>query len=139
MTSPNYKSSPLSGPNTPSTITTAASDSEEIIKWPVVIPNTPTQTYKPAKWAPPIPPKPSKKLSDSSSSPPPLPPRQPPLPPRSTPTRAVLESRSPHMDPVEHRREHHLLMQSPPPPAAPRRHSNVVNGSSSQLGKFIFQ
>ena len=159
MTSPNFKSSPVSGPNTPSitSITTpilsnSPPDLEEI-KVPVILPTTPTTLYNPCvtNWVhagggrvnphsmvhvPPLPPRPKRveRRVDSSPPPPPLPPRQPPLPPRSTPTRGILESRSPHMDPVEPRREPHLFTHyathSPPPALAPRRHSsNIVNGN----------
>lgn len=156
MTSPNYKSSPLfSGPNTPSiNMSTPFSNSPsevEEYKVQVILPITPTPVYNPntSKWvhaggvavsAPPLPPKPPKKVEksrhDSSPPPPPLPPKigQPPLPPRATPIRGVLESRSPHMDPVEPRREHHIFMSyntHSPPALAPRRHSNVANGSHS--------
>lgn len=112
-----------------------------------MLPTTPSQNYTPPnQWvtlppavsAPPLPPKPKKSerpvRHPNASPPPPLPPRQPRLPPRATPTRGVLESRSPHMDPVDPRREHNLMMQqmnshSNPLPLGPRRHSNVVNGS----------
>ena len=92
--------------------------------------------------APPLPPKPKKsdrpQRQPNASPPPPLPPR---LPPRATPTRGVLESRSPHMDPVDPRREHNLMMQqmnshSNPLPLGPRRHSNVVNGSGKSRNNF---
>ena len=93
--------------------------------------------------APPLPPKPKKsdrpQRQPNASPPPPLPPR---LPPRATPTRGVLESRSPHMDPVDPRREHNLMMQqmnshSNPLPLGPRRHSNVVNGSGKSRNNFV--
>ena len=82
--------------------------------------------------------------SSQQDNPPPLPPRisrqtpthpsQPSLPPRP---RGVLEARSPHMDPVDSRRENKFVtncnynptVQSSPPILPPRRHSNVTNGS----------
>ena len=163
MTSPIFKSSPLSGPNTPLTInmSTSPPGDAENVKEIVMLPTTPSQIYKPpnpSQWeqygggaastvpAPPLPPKPKKSERRSNvSPPPPLPPKcpvqVPKLPPRATPIRGVLESRSPHMDPVDPRREHNLMMQqmnspnSHPPPLGPRRHSNVVNGS----GKIYFK
>ena len=160
MTSPNYKSSPVSGPNTP--LTTPLTNPTPVLTNPpkepdlieVKLPSKPlaTPTYNPntSDWVhgpPPLPPKPKggERRLDTSPPPPPLPPRQgqPPLPPRTTPTRGVLESRSPHMDPVEPRRENsHLFAkttQSPPPAVVPRRHSHIVNGSQMGKDKAFFK
>lgn len=120
-------------------------------------PKTPNQTYQPNlsynhtnnSTGPPLPHKPRKSVSSrgQDDNPPPLPPRisrhhptvsnssQPSLPPRP---RGVLEARSPHMDPVDSRRENKFVtncnynpttVQSSPPILPPRRHSNVTNGS----------
>lgn len=151
--------------NSPSAIASTSATEAEDYKMQVILPMTPTPVYNPhtSKWvhaigappmtlphtsAPPLPPKPSKRVErrhhDTSPPPPPLPPKQgqPPLPPRATPTRGVLESRSPHMDPVEPRREPHLFMSyathSPPPALAPRRHSNIVNGAHSGKPRPLF-
>ena len=154
MTSPSP--GPVSVPNTPGphpeTSTPILPNPPSLPKEPdrmlVNLPIKPTPPSECKIGAPPLPPKPKAErgpLRDTSPPPPPLPPRQPPLPPRlgTTPTRGVLESRSPHMDPVEPRRENsHLFLQktthSPPPAVVPpRRHSqaHIVNGSQMG-GKF---
>jgi hypothetical protein len=166
MTSPNFKSSPVSGPNTPivpsatptsfTSFPTNSPPEHEDIKVTLVLPHNPSHHYNSGGGGgigvtapPPLPPKPRRNeiiimRQQQSPPPPPLPPRQPPLPPRATPTRGALESRSPHMDPVEPRREHHFFMQQhhnntvhgqcgTPPALVPRRHSNLSNGS--QQGK----
>jgi len=140
INSPPFKSSPLSTPNTPIPHPNILPNPDPV-KVIVKLPDKPTTSYNPYD-APPLPPKPKgvERRPDTSPPPPPLPPRQPPLPPRdrTTPIRGVLESRSPHMDPVEPRREnsHFFLQQnkttqSPPPAVVPRRHSHIVNGSQS--------
>ena len=140
INSPPFKSSPLSTPNTPIPHPNILPNPDPV-KVIVKLPDKPTTSYNPYD-APPLPPKPKgvERRPDTSPPPPPLPPRQPPLPPRTTPIRGVLESRSPHMDPVEPRREnsHFFLQQnkttqSPPPAVVPRRHSHIVNGSQSGM------
>ena len=145
ISSPPFKTS--SHPSTPGPITPPNPTPNPLNTDPVKVivdlpPGTGNSTtrYNPYD-APPLPPKPKgiEWKRDTSPPPPPLPPRQPPLPPRTTPTRGVLESRSPHMDPVEPRRENsHFFLpqkttQSPPPAVVPRRHSHIVNGSQSGM------
>ena len=154
MTSPIFKSSPLltplTTPLTPTTLQASSppSGSENRIMETVNLPNInnphtttpldtnvwPIQNTAVPEAPPKLPPKPKKeqRRQPNTSPPPPLPPRQPRTP-RTTPSRGALESRSPHMDPVDPRREHNLIQQQlnshNPPPLVPRRHSNVVNGS----------
>ena len=135
----------------------------------VHLPKTPTQNYQPnnsmsiwslnnveAKNNPPmLPAKPRKpsepqRRQDTSPPPPELPPRlartpnpNPNLPPKP---RGVLEARSPHMDPVDCRRDnkfvtnhnYNSMAQNSPPSLPPRRHSNVTNGSHQGKQIFIF-
>ena len=136
---------------------TSPLESEDAVKVACYFPKTPNQTYQPNlsynhtnnSTGPPLPHKPRKSVSSrgQDDNPPPLPPRisrhhptvsnssQPSLPPRP---RGVLEARSPHMDPVDSRRENKFVtncnynpttVQSSPPILPPRRHSNVTNGS----------
>ena len=152
--------------NSINSMSTSPPELEEV-KVACYFPKTPTQTYQPnnslsyfgstnhsVNNGPPLPHKPRKsepRRQDESrggnqqqDNPPPLPPRisrqtpthpsQPSLPPRP---RGVLEARSPHMDPVDSRRENKFVtncnynptVQSSPPILPPRRHSNVTNGS----------